>query len=69
MVSGLRCDARSGMLKVAAKAAGDYRLYLRFEDCVEGVADLAPHLFRGVFEPLRGRGYFVGFAWMRSWVL
>jgi hypothetical protein len=49
------------MLKdiVAAKAAGDYRLHLRFEDGVEGVVDLAPHLtFRGVFEPLRDREYF-----------
>jgi hypothetical protein len=49
------------MLKdiVAAKALGDYRLHLRFEDGVEGVVDLAPHLsFRGVFEPLRDRAYF-----------
>ena len=49
------------MLKdiVAAKAVGDYRLHLRFEDGVEGVVDLAPHLtFRGVFEPLRDREYF-----------
>lgn len=49
------------MLKdiVAAKAVGDYRLYLRFEDGVEGVVDLAPHLiFRGVFEPLRDHEYF-----------
>ena len=49
------------MLKdiVATKALGDYRLYLRFEDGVEGVVDLAPHLsFRGVFEPLRDPEYF-----------
>jgi len=49
------------MLKdvVAAKALGDYRLYLRFEDGVEGAVDLAPHLsFRGVFEPLRNPAYF-----------
>jgi hypothetical protein len=49
------------MLKdiVAAKAVGDYRLHLRFEDGVEGVVDLAPHLsFRGVFEPLRDPEYF-----------
>jgi hypothetical protein len=34
------------MLKeiVAAKALGDYRLHLRFEDGVEGAVDLAPHL-------------------------
>jgi len=49
------------MLKdiVAAKAVGDYRLHLRFEDGVEGVVDLAPYLnFRGVLEPLRDREYF-----------
>lgn len=49
------------MLKdvVAAKAVGDYRLYLRFEDGAEGVVDLAPVLsFRGVFEPLRDPAYF-----------
>jgi hypothetical protein len=49
------------MLKdiVAAKAVGDCRLHLRFEDGVEGVVDLAPHLtFRGVFEPLRDHEYF-----------
>ena len=34
-------------------------MHLRFEDGVEGVVDLAPDLsLRGVFEPLRGRGYF-----------
>ena len=49
------------MLKdiVAATALGDYRLRLRFEDGVEGVVDLAPHLsFRGVFAPLRDPAYF-----------
>jgi hypothetical protein len=49
------------MLKdiVVAKALGDYRLYLRFEDGVEGVVDLAPHLsFQGVFAPLRDPAYF-----------
>jgi hypothetical protein len=44
---------------VAASALGDYRLHLRFEDGVEGVVDLAPHLsFRGVFGPLRDPEYF-----------
>jgi hypothetical protein len=43
----------------AAKAIGDYRLHLRFEDGVEGVVDLAPHLsFQGIFEPLRDPAYF-----------
>jgi hypothetical protein len=49
------------MLKdiVAAKALGDYRLHLRFEDGVEGVVDLASHLsLQGVFEPLRDPAYF-----------
>lgn len=49
------------MLKdvVAAYALGDYRLYLRFEDGVEGAVDLAPNLsFHGVFEPLREPAYF-----------
>ena len=49
------------MLKdiVAANALGNYRLHLRFEDGVEGVVDLAPHLsFRGVFGPLRDPAYF-----------
>ena len=49
------------MLKdiVAVSSLGDYRLRLRFEDGVEGVVDLAPHIsFRGVFEPLRDPTYF-----------
>jgi hypothetical protein len=49
------------MLKdiVAAKALGDHRLHLQFEDGVEGEVDLAPHLsFHGVFEPLRDPAYF-----------
>ena len=49
------------MLKdiVAATALGEHRLHLRFEDGVEGVVDLAPHLsFQGVFEPLRDPAYF-----------
>jgi hypothetical protein len=44
---------------IGAKALGDYRLHLRFEDGVEGEVDLAPHLsFQGVFEPLRDPAYF-----------
>jgi hypothetical protein len=49
------------MLKdiVGAKALGDHRLHLRFEDGVEGVVDLASHLsFRGVFEPMRDPDWF-----------
>jgi hypothetical protein len=49
------------MLKdiVDAKPLGDYRLYHRFEDGIEGSIDLAPTLsFRGVFAPLRDPTYF-----------
>jgi hypothetical protein len=49
------------MLKdiVAATSEGAHRMRLRFEDGVEGVVDLEPHLtFRGVFEPLRDPAYF-----------
>jgi hypothetical protein len=49
------------MLKdiIAAQPVGDHRLYLRFEDGVEGEIDLAPVLgFRGVFEPLKDPAYF-----------
>ena len=49
------------MLKdiIAAEPLSDYRLHLRFEDGVEGTADLKNHLsFRGVFEPLRDPLYF-----------
>ena len=49
------------MLKdiISAKAVGDYRVQLRFEDGVEGVVDLAKQVsFRGVFEPLRDAAYF-----------
>jgi hypothetical protein len=44
------------MLKdiVEARSLGGHRLYLRFEDGVEGEIDLATLIdFRGVFEPLR----------------
>jgi hypothetical protein len=49
------------MLKdiIAARALGEYRLHVRFEDGVESVVDLAPHLsYQGVFEPLRDPVYF-----------
>jgi hypothetical protein len=44
------------MLKdiVAARALGDYRLHLQFEDGVQGAVDLAPYLsFRDIFAPLK----------------
>jgi hypothetical protein len=49
------------MLKdiVVANVVGDHRLYIRFEDGVQGVVDLTSALsFRGVFEPLRDPAYF-----------
>jgi hypothetical protein len=51
----------SHMLKdiVGVEALDGYRLQLRFEDGVEGVVELTPHLsFRGVFEPLKDPDYF-----------
>jgi len=44
------------MLKdiVEARPAGEYKLYLRFEDGVEGQIDLSKLIeFKGVFAPLR----------------
>lgn len=44
------------MLKdiVEARSAGEYKLYLRFEDGVEGEIDLSKLIdFKGVFESLR----------------
>lgn len=49
------------MLKdvVEARPLDGYRLHLRFEDGVEGILDLEPHLrFQGVFEPLRNPDFF-----------
>jgi hypothetical protein len=44
---------------VAVSSLGGYRLLLRFEDGVEGIVDLGPHLkFRGVFEPLLDEAFF-----------
>lgn len=44
---------------VTVRPLDGYRLYLRFEDGVAGVIDLATQLsFRGVFKPLRDPAYF-----------
>jgi hypothetical protein len=41
------------------KSIGGYRLWLRFDDGVQGEVDLEPHLtFEGVFAPLRDQSYF-----------
>jgi hypothetical protein len=50
------------MLKdiIEVKPLEDYRLFLRFEDGVEGVVDVAQLIpFEGVFEPLRDRTKFL----------
>lgn len=49
------------MLKdiVSASSLGNHRRYIRFEDGVEGVVDLASLVnFRGVFAPLKDPAYF-----------
>lgn len=44
---------------IEAKAIGEYRLHLRFEDGAEGVVDLEPYLsFQDVFETLKNLAYF-----------
>ena len=44
---------------VEVRPRGEYRLWLRFQDGVEGEVDLRPALtFQGVFAPLREPGYF-----------
>ncbi len=44
---------------VSAEPLSNYRLRLRFEDGVEGIVDLRPHLrFQGVFAPLESPEYF-----------
>ena len=50
------------MLKdiVEARPLDGYRIWLRFEDGIEGVVDLAQKIsFKGVFEPLRDRSLFL----------
>jgi hypothetical protein len=46
---------------IEAKAAGGYRLKLRFSDGVEGIADLSSILWGPVFEPLRDSSAFSHF--------
>jgi hypothetical protein len=44
---------------IEVEPRGEYRLWLRFQDGVEGEVDLGPKLtFQGVFAPLRDPGYF-----------
>ena len=45
---------------VEARPLDAYRIWLKFEDGVEGVVDLPQKIsFKGVFEPLRDRDYFL----------
>jgi hypothetical protein len=46
---------------VDARSAGEYRLYLRFSDGVEGLADLSRFLWGPVFEALREADVFTRF--------
>ena len=44
---------------VKVEPRGEYRLWLRFQDGVQGEVDLGPELtFQGVFAPLRDSAYF-----------
>ena len=49
------------MLKdiVGVEPRDNYAVFLRFEDGLEGIVELQPHLsFKGVFAPLRDPSYF-----------
>ena len=47
---------------VEAKHLGQHRVWLRFEDGVEGEIDIAGELRGEVFEPLRDPAYFARFT-------
>jgi hypothetical protein len=50
------------MLRVIeARATGKYRLFLRFSDGIEGIADLTSLLWGPIFDPLRGSAAFARF--------
>jgi hypothetical protein len=44
-----------------ARYAGDYRIWLRFADGVEGEIDLEPQLWGPMFEPLKDEALFAQF--------
>jgi len=46
---------------VDARALGGHRIWMRFDDGVEGEVDLASHLDGEVFAPLRDPNYFAQF--------
>ncbi len=45
-----------------AKYQGDYRIWLAFEDDVEGEVDLEGELWGEIFEPLRDKARFAEFS-------
>ncbi|MCX5740612.1 MAG: DUF2442 domain-containing protein [Proteobacteria bacterium] len=47
---------------VAAKYLGEFRVFLRFQDGVEGIVDLRDEIWGTVFEPLRDPDYFARFV-------
>ena len=47
---------------VDARHLGGHRIWLRFDDGVEGEVDLATDLWGEVFEPLRDPSYFARFS-------
>ena len=46
---------------VEAKATGGFRVWLRFNDGLEGEIDLGDELDGEIFEPLRDASYFASF--------
>jgi Protein of unknown function (DUF2442) len=46
---------------VEARYAGDYRVWLRFADGVEGEVDLESELWGEMFEPLKDKALFARF--------
>ena len=47
---------------VEARHVGGFRVWLRFEDGLEGELDLGPELYGEVFEPLKDPGFFARFT-------
>ncbi len=45
-----------------AKYQSDYRVWLRFEDGIEGEIDLESELWGEMFEPLKDKGMFAKFS-------
>lgn len=51
---------------VEARYLGGHRVWLRFEDGIEGEVDLASALRGPIFEPLKDPAYFAGFILDRT---